>query len=197
MSETSVKGREVLLKRPPMTIFSLFSDLSLLVQNVPEEYGGKIQADKDSVHIEYKGIKFGIVVDRREPFSLVVLKDDGQSFLPFTISFFMDPVGIDSTLFHIELTAELNFMMKMMIGNKLQEMVDSITDQIEKAINSLAAGQSVDFSDIKPPVDAAGTVYSTAYTLPRSRKSGGGVFLYTGLAAFCGRKGQSFQGLRC
>ena len=147
MSETSVKGREVLLKRPPMTIFSLFSDLSLLVQNVPEEYG-----DKDSVHIEYKGIKFGIVVDRREPFSLVVLKDDGQSFLPFTISFFMDPVGIDSTLFHIELTAELNFMMKMMIGNKLQEMVDSITDQIEKAINSLAAGQSVDFSDIKPPV---------------------------------------------
>ena len=118
MSDTSVKGREVLLKRPPMTIFSLFSDLSLLVQNVPEEYG----------------------------------KDDGQSFLPFTISFFMDPVGIDSTLFHIELTAELNFMMKMMIGNKLQEMVDSITDQIEKAINSLAAGQSVDFSDIKPPV---------------------------------------------
>ena len=128
MSETSVKGREVLLKRPPMTIFSLFSDLSLLVQNVPEEYGGRIQADKDSVHIEYKGIKFGIVVDRREPFSLVVLKDD------------------------IELTAELNFMMKMMIGNKLQEMVDSITDQIEKVINSLAAGQSVDFSDIKPPV---------------------------------------------
>ena len=55
MSETSVKGREVLLKRPPMTIFSLFSDLSLLVQNVPEEYGGRIQADKDSVHIEYKG----------------------------------------------------------------------------------------------------------------------------------------------
>ena len=147
MSETSVKGREVLLKRPPMTIFSLFSDLSLLVQNVPEEYGGRIQADKDSVHIEY------IVVDRREPFSLVVLKDDGQSFLPFTISFFMDPVGIDSTLFHIELTAELNFMMKMMIGNKLQEMVDSITDQIEKAINSIAAGQSVDFSDIKPPVN--------------------------------------------
>ena len=112
-----------------------------------------ILADKDSVHIEYKGIKFGIVVDRREPFSLVVLKDDGQSFLPFTISFFMDPVGIDSTLFHIELTAELNFMMKMMIGNKLQEMVDSITDQIEKAINSMAAGQSVDFSDIKPPVN--------------------------------------------
>ena len=71
MSDTSVKGREVLLKRPPMTIFSLFSDLSLLVQNVPEEYGGRIQADKDSVHIEYKGIKFGIVVDRREPFSLV------------------------------------------------------------------------------------------------------------------------------
>ena len=44
---TKVTGREVLLKRPPMVLFGLFGDLSLLVQNVPEEYGGKITADRD------------------------------------------------------------------------------------------------------------------------------------------------------
>ena len=65
----------------------------------------------------------------------------------------MDPVGLDSTLFHIELAAELNFMMKMMLGNKLQEMVDSITDQVEKAVNSYAEGNPVDFSNIKSPVN--------------------------------------------
>lgn len=153
MSETSVTGKEVLLKRPPMVLFGMFSDLSLLVNNLPEEYAGKIRADKDSIHVEYKGISLGIVVERREPFSLVVLKDDGKSFLPFTLSFHMDPVGLDSTLFRIELSAELNFMMKMMIGNKLQEMVDSITEQVEKAVNSAAAGTPVDFQDIKPPVN--------------------------------------------
>ena len=65
----------------------------------------------------------------------------------------MDPMGLDSTLFHIELQTELNFMMKMMLGNKLQEMVDSITDQIEKAVNASAAGQPMNISDIKPPVN--------------------------------------------
>lgn len=152
MSNTSVKGKEVILKKPPMVIFGMFSDLSMLVAGLPDEYKAKVQADKDSIHIEYKGISMGIKVERREPFSLVVLKDDGQSFISFTMSFFMDPVGLDSSLFHIELEAELNFMMKMMVGNKLQEMVDSITDQIENAVNSAAAGQPVDFSDIKPPV---------------------------------------------
>ena len=153
MSDTThISGREVLLKRPPMVLFGLFSDLSALVQNVPEEYGGKITADRDSVHIEYKGISLGFVVARREPFSLVVLQDDDKSFLTFSVEFHMDPVGLDSTLFHIELNTELNFMMKMMVGNKLQEMVDNITDQVEKAVNSYAEGHPVDFSDIKPPV---------------------------------------------
>lgn len=149
---TKVTGREVLLKRSPMTLFGLFGDLSALVQNVPEEYGGKITADRDSIHIEYKGISLGFVVARREPFSLVELKDDGKSFLNFSVTFHMDPVGLDSTLFHIELVTELNFMMKMMIGNKLQEMVDSITDQIEKAVNSIAEGGKPDSADFKPPV---------------------------------------------
>lgn len=150
---TKVTGREVLLKRSPMTLFGLFGDLGALVRNVPEEYGGKITADRDSIHIEYKGISLGFVVARREPFSLVELKDDGNSFLKFSVTFHMVPVGLDSTLFHIELVTELNFMMKMMIGNKLQEMVDSITDQIEKAVNSAADSVKVEFSDIKPPVN--------------------------------------------
>ncbi len=154
MSEiTRVTGREVLLKRPPMVLFGLFADLSALVQNVPEEYGGKITADKDSVHIEYKGINLGFVVARREPFSLVELKDDGKSILSFSVTFHMEPVGLDSTLFHIELATELNFMMKMMLGNKLQEMVDSITDQVEKAVNSYASGNPADFSGMKNPAD--------------------------------------------
>ncbi len=154
MSEiTRVTGREVLLKRPPMVLFGLFADLSALVQNVPEEYGGKITADKDSVHIEYKGINLGFVVARRVPFSLVELKDDGKSILSFSVTFHMEPVGLDSTLFHIELATELNFMMKMMLGNKLQEMVDNITDQVEKAVNSYASGNPADFSGMKNPGD--------------------------------------------
>ncbi len=143
MSNTSVKGKEVLLKRPQMAIFGMFDDLSLFTRNIPEKQDVQITADRNSLKVTFKGINLGIVVEHREPFSKVILKDDGQSFLPFRLTFCMDPVGLDSTLFHIELDAELNFMMKMMIGNKLQETVDTITDQIEKAMNS---GEMPDFS---------------------------------------------------
>ncbi len=143
MSNTSVKGKEVLLKRPQMAIFGMFDDLSLFTRNIPEKPDVQITADKDSLRVTFKGMNLGIVVEHREPFSRVVLKDDGQSILPFRVTFCMEPVGLDSTLFHIELEAELNFMMKMMIGNKLQEVVDTITAQIEKAMNS---GEMPDFS---------------------------------------------------
>lgn len=136
MSETFVKGKEVLIKRTPMVLFSMFNDMSRLVMSLPEQYRNEVRADHDSIKVDHKGIHLGLVVDRREPFSLVALKDDGESFLPFYLSFHMIPVGMDSTLFHIELKMELNVMMKMMIGGKLQETVDSITDQIEKALNT-------------------------------------------------------------
>ncbi len=143
MGTTSVKGKEVLLKRPPMTLFGMFDDLSRFTQNVPEKPDVQISSTKDSIMVTFKGIHLGVMVESREPFSRVVLKDDGQSFLPFRISFIMEPIGLDQTLFHIELEAELNFMMKMMIGSKLQETVDSITEQIENAINN---GRMPDFS---------------------------------------------------
>ncbi len=151
MSNTSITGKEVLLKRPPMTLFGLFDDLSRFTQNIPEKPDVQISATKDSIQVTFKGIHLGVLVESREPFSRVTLKDDGQSFLPFRLSFIMNPVGLDQTLFHIELEAELNFMMKMMIGNKLQETVDSITQQIENAINN---GQMPDFSQF---TNGAGT----------------------------------------
>lgn len=136
MSESVVIGKEVLIKRTPMVLFSLFSDLSRLTVSLPENFRKEVVADRDSIKVDHKGIHLGMLIDKREPFSLVTLKDDGDSFLPFYMSFHSLPVGIDSTLFHIELRVELNVMMKMMIGNKLQETVDSITDQIEKALNT-------------------------------------------------------------
>ena len=144
MAETFVKGKEIIIQRPPMMIYSMFADLSRFTMGLPEEYKNQITADSDSITIDYKGMKLGFVIEERLPFSKITLKDTGQSPVPFKFSFNMSGVGIDSTLFHIELSAELNFMMKMMIGNKLQEVVDTITDQIEKA----ASGQMPDMPNM-------------------------------------------------
>lgn len=138
MSVKHVKGKEVLLPRGPMVVFSIFSDLSRFTLGLPDEFKDKVTGDADNIVINSHGVTVGITVEERIPFSKVILKDDGQAPFPFKIFFFMEAMGVDQTLFHIELETEMNVMMSMMIGNKLQEMVDSMTDQLLKALSSFS-----------------------------------------------------------
>ena len=58
-------------------------------------------------------------------------KDDGAPF-QFTINICFDADGgnPDSTDFHIDIEADLNFMMKMLLGNKFQDAVDKMVDAV-------------------------------------------------------------------
>jgi len=132
---TDVFGKEVLIKRTPYEIFSVFSNLSYFVMNLPEDMKNKVTADADSIVANVKGMNVGIRIEERIPYSLIVMKDEGKSPFPFKVKFHLSPVGLDSTLFQIEVNAELNTMMKMMLGGKLQSAVDKMTEQIEKAVS--------------------------------------------------------------
>ena len=113
MSKTTVTGREIIIERGPMVLFSLFSDLSRFTLGLPDEYKDKVSATADSISVENNGMKFGIVISERVPFSKVIMQNDASTPINFTITLFMNPLGIDKTLFHIELEAELNVMMKI------------------------------------------------------------------------------------
>lgn len=146
MEITNVKGKEVLIARTPYMIFSTFADLRSFTDNIPDEYRGQVVSDQDSIMAEIKGLKLGVRIDKRVPYSLISLVSDGESPFPFNFTFHLQPVGLDSTLFHMEMNAELSMMMKMMIGKKLQEVIDKLTDQIERAVS----GQPLDVSAFKP-----------------------------------------------
>lgn len=137
MAVTEVKGKEVLLKQTPFLLFNAFTDLRNFAASLPPEMKDKVEATADTIVAEVQGFRLGVRITERQPYSLIRLCEEGQSPFPFQVSFHFEPVGLDSTLFHIELRAELNVMMKMMLGSKLQEAVDRLTEQIEQA----AAGQ--------------------------------------------------------
>ncbi|MBR5250359.1 MAG: hypothetical protein IKV28_07245 [Bacteroidales bacterium] len=137
MAISEVKGKEVLLPQTPFLLFNAFTDLRNFATNLPAEFQGKIEVTYDTLVAEMQGIRMGIRVEDRLPYSEIRFKEEGQSPFPFKVSFHFEPVGLNQTLFHIELRAELNMMMKMMLGGKLKEVVDKLTDQIEKA----ASGQ--------------------------------------------------------
>lgn len=126
------------IRRPAALIFSAFSDLRNFQQFIPSEDRDKVELDQDRVAGTYKGISLGAEITDRIPFSRIDFKDYKTKLFPFTFSICLVPRTDNSTDFHLEVTAELNPMMKIMVGSQLQKIVDDVTDQIAKASEQTA-----------------------------------------------------------
>ena len=124
--------------RAPYMLYMPFSDMRNFVAMLPEDKRQGVEADYDSIRGTVQGFSVGVRVEERRPYSRIVYKDDGAPF-QFTINICFDADGgnPDSTDFHIDIEADLNFMMKMLLGNKLQDAVDKMVD----AVANMAMGK--------------------------------------------------------
>lgn len=130
MANTEVKGKAITVARPAHLLYAGFSDMRNFVRNLPPDKQGEIRATEDTIEGSVKGFRLGIRIRERIPFSALVYEQFGESPFPFTIRVCLDAEDADHTVFHIEVSAELNFMLKMMLGSKLQEAVDRMTEQL-------------------------------------------------------------------
>ena len=117
--------------RAPYMLYMPFSDMRNFVAMLPEDKRQGVEADYDSIRGTVQGFSVGVRVEERRPYSRIVYKDDGAPF-QFTINICFDADGgnPESTDFHIDIEADLNFMMKMLLGNKLQDAVDKMVDAV-------------------------------------------------------------------
>ena len=117
--------------RAPYMLYMPFSDMRNFVAMLPEDKKQGVEADYDSIRGTVQGFSVGVRVEERRPYSRIVYKDDGAPF-QFTVNIRFDADGgnPDSTDFHIDIEADLNFMMKMLLGNKLQDAVDKMVDAV-------------------------------------------------------------------
>lgn len=124
--------------RAPYMLYMPFSDMRNFVAMLPEDKRQGVEADYDSIRGTVQGFSVGVRVEERRPYSRIVYKDDGAPF-QFTINICFDADGgnPDSTDFHVDIEADLNFMMKMLLGNKLQDAVDKMVD----AVSDMAMGK--------------------------------------------------------
>ena len=135
MSKTEVLGKKVQVNQPAERVFAAFSDLSNFTKNLPAEHLDKVRADSDTLVVQVQGFEIGIRVAERTPCSIVRFEHYGaQTLFPFTLWIHIGEAEADATL-QIKLHAELNMMIKMALGSKLQEGVDKITDQLAAAMN--------------------------------------------------------------
>ena len=128
---TEIKSKHSVVLKSPYVLYMAFVDMRNFVNLLPPDKREGVSADSDSLHALVQGINVGVRIAQRTPYSRIDFKDDGAPF-QFTVSLFFDPVpnASEQTEFYIELVADLNLMMKMMLGSKLKDALDKMVDAL-------------------------------------------------------------------
>ena len=123
-----IKSKKGIVSKAPYELYMAFVDMRNLVQFLPEDKKEGVTADYDSIHAQVQGFNIGVKVTDRIPYSKIEYADDGAPF-HFTLKMLFDPASDPyKTDFQIILDADLNFMMKTILGSKLKEGLDKVVD---------------------------------------------------------------------
>ncbi len=111
-----------------------FTDMRTFAQMVPQDkVKAEITADYDSLTATVQGFRIGVRVDERQPYRLIRI-GSSESPVEFVAVLHFEPSQIPArTDFWIDLDANLNFMMKSMLGSKLQQVIDKMVDSLVDA----------------------------------------------------------------
>ena len=124
------KSKRAVVSRAPYELYMVFVDMRNFVQFLPEDKKAGVNADYDSIQAEVQGFNIGIRVKDRTPYSKIEFADDGAPF-KFTLTMHFDAASDPyKTDFQIVVDAELNFMMKTLLGSKIKDAHDKVVDSL-------------------------------------------------------------------
>lgn len=134
MQEYTSKQHQVLRPAEQIyTVISRFDNLTPAVADRVEEW----QATEDSCSFKAKGFTVRLRMEEREaPKHVKIVGDEGGLPMDFAFWIQLHKVSDTDTRMRLVLRIELNMMMKMMIGGKLQNAIDQIAEGIAKAMNA-------------------------------------------------------------
>ncbi|HNS31261.1 MAG TPA: polyketide cyclase [Tenuifilaceae bacterium] len=132
----SVESKVVSIRRLDEDVYKILSNF----QNfTPFAQAAKLenwQAGEDWCRFDAQGVKeAGMRIVDRDPHKTIKITGDGQIPFEFFLWIQLKQVAPYDTRMRITLKANLNFMMKMMLGSKLKQGIDAIADQIATAFN--------------------------------------------------------------
>ncbi|MBR2609013.1 MAG: hypothetical protein IKC68_04735 [Bacteroidales bacterium] len=124
------KSKNAVVSKAPYELYMAFVDMRNFVNMLPEDKKNGVTADYDSLHAEVQGFNIGVKVADRVPYSKIEFADDGAPF-QFRLAMHFDPASDPyKTDYHITLDADLNFMMKTLLGSKIQKALDKVVDSL-------------------------------------------------------------------
>ena len=125
-----IKSKRAVVSKAPYELYMLFTDMRNFVTLLPEDKKEGVEADYDWIHAQVQGFNIGVKVVSRVPYSKIGYADDGAPF-KFGMTLHFDPASDPyKTDFQIVVDADLNFMMKAILGSKIKEALDKVVDAL-------------------------------------------------------------------
>ena len=133
---TEIESKHGIVSRQPYELYMSFVDMRNFLQMLPEDKKQGVQADYDTITATVQGFNIGVKVHERVPYSRIELVDFDAPFA-FHVVLHFEPCREDpyKTDFWINVEAELNLMMKMMLSGKVKEALDKVVDGLVDASN--------------------------------------------------------------
>lgn len=125
-----IKSKRAVVSKAPYELYMLFTDMRNFVNLLPEDKKEGVEADYDWIHAQVQGFNIGVKVVSRVPYSKIEYADDGAPF-KFGLTLHFDPAHDPyKTDFQIVVDADLNFMMKTILGGKIKDGLDKVVDAL-------------------------------------------------------------------
>ncbi|UKI39928.1 MAG: polyketide cyclase [Alistipes putredinis] len=129
------ESKQQRILRPAQTIYDAVCDFRNYTPMLQKPRGGVERNGRQLCSFKAKGFDISLnIVDKQAP-KYIKIKGDDSVPMDFTFWLQLQPVAEYDTRMRIVLHADLNMMMRMMIGKKLQEALDQIAAQIAEAFN--------------------------------------------------------------
>jgi hypothetical protein len=126
----SYSSKRAVVSKAPYELYMAFVDMRNFMQFLPEDKKEGVTADYDSIQATVQGFTIGVKVAERVPYSRIEFADDGAPF-QFRLTMHFDAASDPyKTDFQIKLDADLNLMMKMLVGSKIQGALDKVVDSL-------------------------------------------------------------------
>ena len=120
------RSKKVTVKAPRAVVFAKASDMDGFFNAVPEQYRGDITIGNGVLRVSYAGVTIAIRQSESIPCDKVSYTDVESPF-HFTVSLLMsDAEEPAHTCLEIVMDADLNFMMRSLLGSRIQEFLDKI-----------------------------------------------------------------------
>ncbi len=133
MEKYESKQHQILLPVEQIyTLISRFDNLTPALSDKVEEW----QADGDRCSFKAKGFTVKLKIEERvEGKHIKIVGDEGGVPIDFSFWIQLQSVAPYDTRFRLVLHAELNMMMKMMVGGKLKDGIDQVAEGIAQAFS--------------------------------------------------------------